>query len=235
MFIWPGRYDPDYELKGNDYPLGFVRWTQQRNFEAILELLQTNALQPEHLVTHSFAFNEAPKAYEELSGGKLAIGILLRYDADRQYMAADRSISYGKAQARDGALRTSFIGAGSYASSILIPAFARNRQVCLKSICSHKGLSASQQAKKFGFQIASTDTDQIISGDCDAVVVSTRHNTHSELVCRSLRAGKHVFVEKPLCLTPDECDTIEKTGQPPATTNSYGGFQPQICTAVRQD
>ena len=107
--------------------------------------------------------------------------------------------------------RTSFIGAGSYASSILIPAFARNRQVCLKSIGSHKGLSASQQAKKFGFQIASTDTDQIISGDCDAVVVSTRHNTHSELVCRSLRAGKHVFVEKPLCLTPDECDTIEET------------------------
>ena len=207
----PGRYDPEYELKGNDYPRGFVRWTQQRNFEAILELLQTNALHPEHLVTHSFAFNEAPKAYEELSGGKLAIGMLLRYTPSSFDVAADRSISYGKAKANEGALRASFIGAGNYASSILIPTFARNRQVCLKSIGSNKGLSASQQAKKFGFQIASTDTDQIISGDCDAVVVSTRHNTHAELVCRSLQAGKHVFVEKPLCLTPDECDSIEET------------------------
>ena len=147
-------------------------------------------------MTHSFAFNEAPKAYEELSGGKLAIGILLRYTPSSFDVAADRSISYGKAKANEGALRASFIGAGSYASSILIPAFARNRQVCLKSIGSNKGLSASQQAKKFGFQIASTDTDQIISGDCDAVVVSTRHNTHSRSLCAAVCRLANMFLWK---------------------------------------
>ncbi|EKD45525.1 MAG: hypothetical protein ACD_69C00251G0001, partial [uncultured bacterium] len=207
----PGRYDPNYEDKGYDYPLGFVRWTEQRNFEAVLDMMSTGKLNVKPLITHRFAFEDAPKVYQLLTEDKSALGILLQYTSDVarrnvKQVSLRHDVSFDIAKPVIG-----FIGAGNYASRILIPALkAASRQ--LHTIVTAGGVSGVIHGKKAGFAEASTDVDTMLADpSINTVVIVTRHNTHAGLVVKALNAGKHVFVEKPLAINIDELTEIERT------------------------
>jgi predicted dehydrogenase/threonine dehydrogenase-like Zn-dependent dehydrogenase len=223
----PGRYDPDYEEKGHDYPLGFVRWTAQRNFAAVLELLAARRLDVRPLISHRFAFEQAAAAYDLLtSPTESHLGILLDYppaadpgDEARTLTAAHVGTGRGATQPsaapdtaaaapRAGQPRLAVIGAGNYAARVLIPAFAAT-SARLQGIASANGLTAVHALSKFGFARATTDTGRLLAApDVDAVVIATRHDSHAALVLRALEAGKHVFVEKPLALHAAQIDEI---------------------------
>jgi predicted dehydrogenase len=207
----PGRYDPEYEERGNDYPPGFVRWTEQRNFQAVLEMMRSRRLDVRPLISHRFALDAAPAAYELLANGaEPYVGILLEYPVAASGNAP-RDIQTAAALV-PGALTTvpgvALVGAGNYAMRVLVPAFAATG-VHLRGVASSGGVSAAHCARKFGFERATTDTGVLIaSPDVDAVIIATRHDSHASLTIRALEAGKHVFVEKPLALTAIEVDAI---------------------------
>jgi len=209
----PGRHDPAYE-RGQDYPAPFVRWTAQRNFEAVLDMIADGKLNVERLVTHRLPFDCALDAYELLGNSKFCLGILLKYESKNnlkiplQRTVPVRSSSGTTFTSRKASL--GFIGAGRYASKILVPAFQKSG-AGLVSVYSKGGLSAVRAAHKFGFSESSTNLDAVFTdGRIDTIVVATCHDTHAALVCRGLRAGKHVFVEKPLALTLEQIDEIEQ-------------------------
>jgi predicted dehydrogenase/threonine dehydrogenase-like Zn-dependent dehydrogenase len=210
----PGRYDPEYEEKGNDYPLGFVRWTEQRNFEAVLAMMQSGALDVKPLITHRFAFDDAPAAYELLAtGAEPYLGILIEYRApaasERRRTLPLAPVAPGASSPLD-APRVAVIGAGNYAGRVLIPAFAA-AGARFDSIGSAGGATAAHFGRKFGFSVATTDTAaQIASAENDVVVIATRHDTHARFVTQALTAGKHVFVEKPLAITTAQVDEVEQ-------------------------
>jgi predicted dehydrogenase/threonine dehydrogenase-like Zn-dependent dehydrogenase len=204
----PGRYDPAYEEGGNDYPLGHVRWTEQRNFEAVLDLMASGALNVSRLLTHRFAFEEAPKAYDLLTEDKSALGILLDYDHPLETRHA-KTVVLAQRPAAASAPVVGFAGAGNYASRVLIPAF-KAAGASLHSIASSGGTSAVVHGRKSGFANATSDTQAMLADpEINVVAIATRHNSHSSLTCAALKAGKHVFVEKPLALTLDELADVE--------------------------
>ncbi|MFC1859526.1 bi-domain-containing oxidoreductase, partial [Thermodesulfobacteriota bacterium] len=204
----PGRYDPFYEDQGNDYPIGFVRWTEQRNFEAILDMLASRQLNVKTLITHQYAFEEAKKAYDVLTNDRSVLGILLDYSSN----VAERNISkvelsklssYNVAKPVLG-----FIGAGNYASRVLIPAF-KSAGGQLHTIVTAGGVSGVVYGKKYGFSEASTDIDGMLdNNEINTVVIVTQHNTHAPLVVKALNAGKHVFIEKPLAINLEELKNL---------------------------
>ena len=207
----PGRYDPAYEEHGQDYPVGFVRWTEQRNFEAVLDLMASGTLDVRPLISHRFRFDDALAAYAMLDA-KNALGILLEYHGSE---AADFSapVKLTPAPAAThlgtGAV-CGFMGGGNYAGRILIPAF-RSAGAQLHTIVTSGGASAAHQGGKHGFEIASTDVADVIGNEAiNTAVIATRHDLHAEQVLAALDAGKHVFVEKPLALTLDELGVVEK-------------------------
>jgi predicted dehydrogenase/threonine dehydrogenase-like Zn-dependent dehydrogenase len=212
----PGRYDLEYEQRGHDYPLGFVRWTEQRNFEAILDLMATGALDLSPLISHRFTIESAAAAYDVLASSEPSLGILLEYPEHGVAPAEHgtgarwpRNLSLGERAASPGRARVAFVGTGNYAGRTLIPAF-KAAGASLHTAISQAGVSALHYGRKFGFGHASTDIDALfIEPSVDAVVIATRHASHAELTLRALRAGKHVFVEKPLCLTLAELAEIE--------------------------
>jgi predicted dehydrogenase/threonine dehydrogenase-like Zn-dependent dehydrogenase len=208
----PGRYDPNYEEKGNDYPVGFVRWTEQRNFEALLDMLADRRIDVSELVSHRFAIADAPRAYEVVTGEAPSLGILLEYPADGTpaVAAAARTVELTAKTTGDarGAV-VGFIGAGNYASAKLIPAFAR-AGAKLHTIASGAGVSGWQAGRKYGFERVTTDMTEILRDpQISAAVIATRHDAHAAQVLAAREHGKHVFVEKPLCLTFDELARIE--------------------------
>lgn len=205
----PGRYDPAYEEQGQDYPLGFVRWTEQRNFEAILDMLATGQLNVTPLITHRFAFEDAPAAYQQLTEDKSGLGILLTYSAAAPERAV-RSVSLRTAQQFDAARPVlGFIGAGNYASRMLIPAFkAAGGQ--FHTIVTSGGVSGVIHGGKSGFAEASTDMEAMLANTAiNTVVIVTRHDTHARFVSLALSAGKHVFVEKPLAIEAGELAEVQ--------------------------
>jgi predicted dehydrogenase len=216
----PGRYDPQYEEKGNDYPLGFVRWTEQRNFEAVLAMMQSGALDVKPLITHRFPFDDAPAAYELLAtGSEPYLGILIQYPREAP-RAQRRTLELGKPESAAGeradapgkiaAPRVAFVGAGNYAGRVLIPAFAA-AGAKLESIGSAGGSTAAYFGRKFGFERATTDSAaQLASAATDVVAIATRHDTHARFVAQALSAGKHVFVEKPLAITLAQVDEVQQ-------------------------
>ena len=211
----PGRYDPHYEDKGQDYPVGFVRWTEQRNFEAVLDMLAEGRLDVEPLVSHRFGVAEAELAYAVVGGSEPSLGIVLRFaEPGTEATAPVRTVSLVPAGAAtiakvDSTPSISVIGAGNYAGAVLIPAF-KAAGARLARIASAGGASSVHLGRKFGFAEATTDIAALLTDPgTDAVVISTRHDTHADYVLRALAAGKHVFVEKPLALTLDELDHIE--------------------------
>ncbi|MFX0195797.1 MAG: bi-domain-containing oxidoreductase [Candidatus Hodarchaeota archaeon] len=221
----PGRYDPEYEEKGHDYPLPYVRWTAQRNFETVLDLMATGKLDVSPLITHRFPFNEAIKAYEIISESKVPyLGIILQYgngeDVNQWPVAnikcpKERTIEITKGAAtaniRLQSGNVGVIGAGNFTKLVLIPALKKSN-ARLKSIASAGGMSGAHAAAKFGFQQTTTDYRTILSdNDITTVFITTRHNLHARIVIDALEAGKHVFVEKPLCINEEELKAIKST------------------------
>ena len=209
----PGRYDPEYEEKGRDYPLGYVRWTEQRNFEAVLEMMSEGRLDVTPLVSHRFPIRDAAKAYEAITGNAQALGVLIEYprDANAVSRTQERTVPLpGAAAVRIGGPVIGLLGAGNYASSVLVPAFAKTR-ARLRAIASANGLTGTHLGKKFGFEQSTTDVVAVL-GDpqIDTIVIATRHDSHAGYVVDALRAGKHIFVEKPLAIRPDEIDAVEE-------------------------
>lgn len=196
----PGRYDPAYEEKGQDYPLGFVRWTEQRNFEAVLDMLESGQLDVQPLITHRFAFEDAPQAYAALTADKAGLGILLQYRSPAaQRMVRSVTLKPGATFAAQKPVM-GFIGAGNYASRMLIPAFkAAGAQ--FHTIVTAGGINGVIHGEKAGFAEASTDMAALLANAAiNTVAIVTRHDTHARFVAQALQAGKHVFVEKPLAI-----------------------------------
>ena len=223
----PGRYDDRYELEGVDYPAGYVRWTERRNLECFLDLIARQDMEVESLVSGVFPMENATSVYADLSSGALnAVGVLLEYKGAAEaaeQQSADGSTfpartvtsadppSSGSTASGTGAkqLSAGFIGAGNYASSMLLPHLARLDTVRLAHVATNRSLSAVNAQRKFGFGAASTTAEAVLSDESlDAIFIVTRHQTHADLVCRALQAGKAVFVEKPLALTAEEVQRI---------------------------
>lgn len=207
----PGRYDPAYEEKGQDYPVGFVRWTEQRNFEAVLDMLASGQLNVKPLITHRFAFEDAPKAYQALTEDKTGLGILLQYRSDVAERAVRQVTLHASVDLNPQRPVMGFIGAGNYASRMLIPAFkAAGAQ--FHTIVTAGGINGVVHGAKAGFAEASTDMQAMLANPAiNTVAIVTRHDSHASFVCRALSAGKNVFVEKPLAITPAELDEVQAT------------------------
>lgn len=213
----PGRYDDRYELEGIDYPAGYVRWTERRNLECFLDLVARKEIEVETLVSGVFPLEDAQTVYADLGSGSLkAVGVLLQYPAPPADSPAKAATSMVRAVpattprgARTGRLAIGFIGAGNYASATLLPRLAGIPDACLAHVATTRSLSAANAQRRFGFTTASTEASAVLEDESlDAIFIVTRHHTHADLVCRALRTGKAVFVEKPLALTGEEVDRI---------------------------
>lgn len=203
----PGRYDPSFEIEGRDYPYPYVRWTQTRNLEAFLDLLARGRISIGHLITHRFPFAEAPAAYDLLLSDASRLGIVFEYPGA---VAVERTVNLApRAAARAEAPAIGFIGAGSFARTVLLPALAQQADLRRVALAASSGVHAREAAATFGFEIAATSASELIRLDSlDAVFIATPHSSHGPLVCEALAAGRHVFVEKPLCVQPEDLDAI---------------------------
>lgn len=228
----PGRYDPAYEDKGQDYPVGFVRWTEQRNFVAVLDMMAEARLSATTLISHRFSIDEAQQAYELLTGQTPTMGIMIDYPAgasDDSHVLLDTTVAAhqtasGFVRRHPSGMRprVAVIGAGNYAMNVLIPAIRRTAAV-LDTVVSLGGVSGSHAGGKFGFERVSSDYRETIRSDrIDAVVIATRHDTHAVMVCEALAAGKHVFVEKPLAVTDIQIDLVADAYSQGRTENVIG-------------
>lgn len=214
----PGRYDPVYEEAGVDYPYGYVRWTEQRNMQAFVELVAGGKLTPGRLVTHRFKFDDALDAYQVLLGGKKEpyLGIVLEYgEADLAAKDAKigRRVDFSSSLAhpfnsvQSGLVGVSFIGCGNFAKAVLLPTLKKTKGVALRGICTASGMSCGVTGKKEGFSFAATDQDDVLKdAETDLVVVTTRHDLHAAQIAAALEAGKYVFCEKPLCINEGQLE-----------------------------
>ena len=208
----PGRYDPQYEENGHDYPIGFVRWTEQRNFEAVLDMMSKGSLDVKSLISNVFTIDNAKEAYLALDQSS-SLGILLSYPQSKEIdILKNNDVILSQKVNID--IKTNspiigFIGSGNYASRTLIPAFKKTSSE-LKTLISSGGISGIHQGKKFGFYSSSTDENTIWNDkDINTVVIATRHDTHSKMIISALENQKNVFVEKPLAINLEDIDLIE--------------------------
>ena len=226
----PGRYDEDYEDKGKDYPFAFVRWTQQRNFEAVLDLMASGSIDVKPLISHRFEIDDAVAAYEKLND-RSTLGILLNYQDTKAELLIENTIKLSETTISTGRKgNVAFVGGGNYASRVLIPAF-RRAGANLTALVTSGGMTAVHHGKKNGFLIASTDIEQAFVDAVDTVVIATQHNLHASQTIHALENGKHVFVEKPLALTHEEIDNIESRQKDAKTMVMVGynrRFSPHI-------
>ena len=215
MSYGPGRYDPAYEEQGHDYPFAYVRWTEQRNIEAFLDLVAAGQVDVEKLTTHRFPIDEGETAYKLVSGETKEpyLGIVLTYDTER---VLEPRIALKSAQTSpQGGLRVSFLGAGSYAQKFLLPEF-KAAGAEFGSIATASGVTARSVGEKYGFRECVAGADEVfdvgqfakLSQPASLIVIATRHDAHAELARRALESGKHVFVEKPLALNDNELDAV---------------------------
>ncbi len=204
----PGRYDPSYEEQGHDYPAAYVRWTEQRNMQAVLELMRSERLDVGPLISHRFPLDDALKAYDLIErGSEPHLGVMIQYAGTPPGGFAGR-IELA-AQPLDGEIGVGVLGAGDFARSTLLPLIQAQPELAPRVLCSASGTSAAHHAGKLGFLAAVTDEDEVLGDPAvSAVFVITRHDQHARQVVEALQAGKHVFVEKPLCLTFDELTEI---------------------------
>src|SRR6266436_1392422 len=209
MSYGPGRYDPEYEERGHDYPFGYVRWTEARNIEAFLDLIASGRVSVKRLITHRFAIEQGEEAYRLISGETKEpyLGIVLQYDPNREL---ETRIVLEKAPSTPakGRVELGLIGAGSYAKAMLLPNF-KSEGANFRSIATASGVSARETGERYGFGQCVSSADEVI-GDpsINLVVIATRHNTHADLVCRALSSGHHVFVEKPLAMNDVQLDSV---------------------------
>ncbi len=212
----PGRYDPSYEENGVDYPLGYVRWTEGRNMESALQLMADGKLKVQPLISHRFPIEKAADAYEVITGKKKEtfLGVVLTYDEKVSGVPVSR-VTFPKRLTPDtGKLDTvklGVLGAGAFANAVLLPAIKKAGGISLVGIASAGGMHAQVSGKKFGFQYATSSDDEILNDpNINTVAILTRHDSHADLVAKALKAGKNVFVEKPLAITSDQLSVISK-------------------------
>ncbi|KRD22730.1 MULTISPECIES: bi-domain-containing oxidoreductase [unclassified Streptomyces] len=251
----PGRYDPAYELEGRDYPIGYVRWTERRNLACFLDLAARGRVDVEPLISHIADFDEAVETYQRLKDGELkAVAVLFRYPGQKEEAAqapekeapavtvpAVRrgTAAPSPARAAKTSVRLAFVGAGNYATSMLLPHLAQRDGVELSTVVTTTALSAANAKRKFGFAAATTDLDAVL-GDpsVDAVFVVTRHSSHAELTRKALLAGKTVFVEKPLALSEDELAgvlaAVEESGNDRLQVGFNRRFAPLLTEARKR-
>ncbi len=210
-----GRYDPAYEEKGIDYPYGFVRWTEKRNMEAFLQLVAAQKVRVGPLITHRFSINEAVRAYNLLSGQgqEKYVGILLTYPhttpGPKRVTLQNRAPQVRSTKITRKTVCVGWIGAGSFSRAKLLPALRKISGVEFAGLANATGISAQRTARNFGFRHCSTDPREVLNDpQIDAVFIGTRHHLHAPLVISALKQGKHVFVEKPLCVSEAELNQI---------------------------
>ncbi len=212
MSYGPGRYDPSYEERGIDYPYSDVRWTENRNMLSFMELIAKGSVNLDPIITHRFPFDEAEKAYTliEKKSDEQVLGIILKYkETPDPSFAAARSFGTGTRAKLSGGVSAGFIGAGNFATGVLLPKLVPMKNVALHTVATSTGISASSVAKKFGFAGFSTNLNEVLdNSEINTVFILTRHSSHSKFIIEGLRAGKAVFVEKPLCVTPEQLDEI---------------------------
>ena len=206
----PGRYDAVYEQKGRDYPIGYVRWTETRNMEAFLQLIAEGKLNLKPLITHRFPIERAQSAYEIISGSSEPfLGVLITYETPAMETRSLELVARPRPKNGAKEVAVGVLGAGSFATSTLLPAIKQVEGVQLVGVCAANGSHARNAADKFGFAYCTTDEEQILgNAETNTVVVATRHHLHARQVQAALRAGKHVFCEKPLCLNEQELAAI---------------------------
>ncbi len=239
----PGRYDTAYEQKGRDYPIGYVRWTETRNMEAFLRLLAQKKIDLRPLITHRFPIERAANAYSLISGGSREkyLGVVIQYsetvDESQSLALVSRSPDSKNAPASAEAC-VGLLGAGVFAINTLIPAIKSSTKTTLVSVCAATGSHAQHAAKRFGFRECTTDATQLIANpDINTVVIATRNHLHSGQVVAAIHAGKHVFCEKPLCLSEDELSEIVRAysgSESPRRVNLMVGFNRRFAPMVRE-
>jgi predicted dehydrogenase len=206
--LGPGRMDPQYDERGIDYPFGFVRWTAQRNMEAVLDMVSAGTLPVEKLTTHRFPIGRAGEAYDLITSGAPVLGAIIEYPAvsERPRRRVDlRAPRAGGA----GDLGVSLIGAGNYARLVMIPSLSKVGGVEWRGLCTARGMNAEHSGRKMGFGFATTEAAEVFNDPrTHAVFVATRHDLHADLVIGALKAGKHVFVEKPLALNAADLSRV---------------------------
>ena len=208
----PGRYDPNYEKLCQDYPIGFVRWTEKRNFEAVLDAFSSKKVSVENLITKYFSLDDAAKAYELLLNDYSSLGIVLTYPRNNKLIKkieisnerSDRNFTVNKHPI------VNFIGSGNYARKILIPSFSKAGAE-FNIISSKNGVGPVFVGKKFNFKIATTNINDIFDDkESNSIVIASRHDSHAKYLLEGLKSGKNVFVEKPICLNLSELEEIKK-------------------------
>lgn len=209
----PGRYDPVYEEKGIDYPPAYVRWTEKRNMEAFQALISSGNIDVSYLTTHVFKLEDAPKAYDMMMAkSEPYIGILIEYDItkDINSFPARINLKLNTSKLKPESVSIGFVGAGSYAQSHLLPNIPKGVDAVLKGVMTASGTTSLSVADRFGFEFCAGDEKEILENpDVNTVFIATRHDSHAGYVLKALHAGKHVFVEKPLCLTEPELNEIK--------------------------
>src|SRR5581483_2470458 len=212
----PGRYDSAYEQKGRDYPIGYVRWTETRNMEGFIQLLALGKLDLKPLVTHSFPIEQAQRAYELIKGetGEPSLGVLITYPEEPEenhhlVLVNKNPDQLSSAIKRSENVSIGLIGAGSFATSTLLPAITKISRAECVGVCAANGSHARYAADKFGFRYCATESSELIKDPAvNTIVIATRHHLHATQVLQALAVGKHIFCEKPLCLTEDELSEI---------------------------
>jgi predicted dehydrogenase/threonine dehydrogenase-like Zn-dependent dehydrogenase len=210
MSYGPGRYDPDYEERGQDYPFGYVRWTEKRNIEAFLDLVKRERIRVEPLVSHRFDIDEAERAYELIAGDvkEPYLGVLLRYDPDRDINRTVELIHAAPISTREKSVRLGVIGAGGYVTAMLLPHF-KDAGATFVSVATASGVTALDVAKKFKFKQAVSEAADVIGNEeVNLVLIGTRHDVHADLATQALKQNRHVFVEKPLALNDEQLDEV---------------------------
>ena len=206
----PGRYDPFYEENGNDYPLGYVRFTEQRNMKTFLELISQGKVDVKTLITHRYTVDQASEAYQLIEGAKTEpyLGIIMQYDANNTIDNKAARISVNTAPINKKKLGLSFFGAGNYATASLLPPLNDKADIEFRGLVTASGRTAQGVASQFGFSFCAGDYQEILASDTDAIMVTTRHDTHASSVIDAIKANKHVYVEKPIALNVEELQLI---------------------------
>jgi predicted dehydrogenase/threonine dehydrogenase-like Zn-dependent dehydrogenase len=211
----PGRYDPNYEERGIDYPIGYVRWTEQRNMASFLDLVAEGRICLDPIISATYSFAEAEQVYQQLAEGTSGnLGIVFQYPehigSEKAHLSGLDTITTPSAPPK-GKIRLGVIGAGSYASSMLLPHLFEHSDVHLLEVATATSLSGANAARKFGFDRTSTSYQALLKAtDIDAVVIATRHASHARMVLEALQAGKSVFVEKPLAIDLTGAQLVRK-------------------------
>jgi predicted dehydrogenase len=231
----PGRYDPNYEERSQDYPAEYVRWTEKRNMQAFVEMLAAGQVDVQPLITHRFPIAEAAAAYDLISGrsGEPFLGVVLQYPTEP---SLDSRVSLERETvARSGKVEIGVLGAGDFGLGVLLPALQATGRVHIRAICTAQGTTARHAGQKFGAAYCATNEGELLTDpEIAAIVIATRHNLHAPQVISALEAGKCIFCEKPLCLNDDElAQVVEAYGRAKASTLMVG-FNRRFAPMVRQ-